>query len=628
MKMITKVTLFIMFAIIMIGEIKAQPEAPVNLKASQNNWGNYVYVNLNWDIVGPMMKHESFNIYRKKGAISDSGSFQRIYSHIFYNSWIDKFVHKGETYSYYVTAVSRDGESNPSDTAEVAIDTNISKAYAYGTVKNKNTGEAIPHAGVSFVPVFGWGRTNVWTDSSGNYTAALYPGTYIILTNAEGYLPEFYNDTRYIFNAVKVTFNSGDSLNFDINLQQYQKLSKYMLSGSIKDSLGNPMKAMVELYNVTANSFHRRFYRAVTDSSGNYSVKVKEGDTLVAYAHSFNRNYFPQFYNDKESFLTADRIGISADTGNINFILVHKPVYNNGISGSVMNSDNMGVESLVLAIRLGVNEGLHRRYTAFSDSLGNYSFTNLYPGNYILLSIPEGEYIPAYFRYDGTETLHWKDADSVVVNSSGMVRDINFVVTDVPDSGEDYVNGKVTDDSGNPVAGALVFAKDDNLEIYSFGITNQEGLYKITGLIPGNYSISSSSYGYSDGNPASVSLDYSSNYSGNASFTMNSEEVTAVNKNTELNSFKLYQNYPNPFNPSTTINFVVPYQARVTLKVFNVLGSEVATLVNGEKPAGSYNVNFNAGSLASGVYFYQLKAAPSGGQAGNFVAVKKLMLIK
>ena len=621
MKMLTGTILLIMFSVIMIGEISAQPAAPVNLKAAQNNWGNYLYINLNWDVIGPVMKHESFNVYRKNGAVSDSGSFHRIYSHIMYNSWIDKFVHKGATYSYYVTAVDRDGESSPSDTAEVSLDTNVSKAYAYGTVKNSITGEVIPHAGVSFIPVFGWGMINVWTDSSGNYSTALYPGTYLILTKAKGFIPEFYQDARYIFNADRVNFNSGDSLNFDISLQPYQQLSKYMLSGSVTDSSGNPVKSMVELYNVTSNSFHKRFYRAVTDSSGNYSVKVRAGDTLVVYAHAFNKNYLPQFYNDKESFLTADRIGISADTGNINFVLAHKPIYNNGISGTVMNSDNMGVQSLVLAVRLGVKPDRHRKYTTYSDSLGNYSFSNLYPGNYILLSIPEGDYIPTFFRYDGTQTLHWKDADSVTVSSSGMVTDINFTVTNVPDSGEDFVSGRITDDSGSPVVGAIVFAKDDNQQVYSFGITNNEGMYTITGLIPGNYSVSSSLYGYSDGSPASVSLDYSSNYAGSASFTMN-EAVTGVNNNNiELSSFKLSQNYPNPFNPSTTINFVVPYQTRVTLKVYNVLGSEVATLVNGEKPAGSYNVTFNAGNLASGVYFYQL-------QAGNFIATKKLMLVK
>lgn len=85
--------------------------------------------------------------------------------------------------------------------------------------------------------------------------------------------------------------------------------------------------------------------------------------------------------------------------------------------------------------------------------------------------------------------------------------------------------------------------------------------------------------------------------------------------------FALYQNYPNPFNPSTTINFQVPVTAQVTLKVFDVLGNEVITIVNEVKQAGSYDVTFNGAGLSSGVYFYQLKAR-------NFIDTKKLTLIK
>ena len=85
--------------------------------------------------------------------------------------------------------------------------------------------------------------------------------------------------------------------------------------------------------------------------------------------------------------------------------------------------------------------------------------------------------------------------------------------------------------------------------------------------------------------------------------------------------FSLHQNYPNPFNPSTTINYQIPTAGIVSLKVYDVLGREVANLVNEEKPAGTYNITFNAGNFASGVYFYQLKA-------GNFVSTKKLVLMK
>ena len=72
--------------------------------------------------------------------------------------------------------------------------------------------------------------------------------------------------------------------------------------------------------------------------------------------------------------------------------------------------------------------------------------------------------------------------------------------------------------------------------------------------------------------------------------------------------FALLQNYPNPFNPSTSIKYQVSSISKVSLKVYDVLGNEVSTLVNEEKPAGSYEVEFNAEGLSSGIYFYKLQA--------------------
>ena len=83
----------------------------------------------------------------------------------------------------------------------------------------------------------------------------------------------------------------------------------------------------------------------------------------------------------------------------------------------------------------------------------------------------------------------------------------------------------------------------------------------------------------------------------------------------------LVQNYPNPFNPTTTIKYQIPELSFVTLKVYDVLGREVAILVNEKKSVGSYEVEFNATSLPSGVYFYRL-------QAGSFVETKKMVLMK
>lgn len=86
-------------------------------------------------------------------------------------------------------------------------------------------------------------------------------------------------------------------------------------------------------------------------------------------------------------------------------------------------------------------------------------------------------------------------------------------------------------------------------------------------------------------------------------------------------SFALEQNYPNPFNPTTTINFSMPEASRVTVKVYNVMGQLVSTLVNREMNAGRHSVNFDASRLASGVYLYRI-------QAGSFTATRKMNLIK
>jgi hypothetical protein len=93
-------------------------------------------------------------------------------------------------------------------------------------------------------------------------------------------------------------------------------------------------------------------------------------------------------------------------------------------------------------------------------------------------------------------------------------------------------------------------------------------------------------------------------------------------RNTDIpKEFSLLQNYPNPFNPTTKISWQSPVGSWQTLKVYDVMGREVATLVNEYKPAGSYEVEFNAISLPSGVYFYRL-------QAGSFVETKKMILLR
>ncbi len=103
--------------------------------------------------------------------------------------------------------------------------------------------------------------------------------------------------------------------------------------------------------------------------------------------------------------------------------------------------------------------------------------------------------------------------------------------------------------------------------------------------------------------------------------SFNFTPVSVKNDNQVVNNFSLEQNYPNPFNPTTKISYTLPEKSNVELKIYNMLGQEVTTLVNGEQEVGSHSVDFNASNLASGLYIYKI-------QAGNFTQSKKMMLLK
>ncbi|MCL4278999.1 MAG: T9SS type A sorting domain-containing protein [Ignavibacteriaceae bacterium] len=112
--------------------------------------------------------------------------------------------------------------------------------------------------------------------------------------------------------------------------------------------------------------------------------------------------------------------------------------------------------------------------------------------------------------------------------------------------------------------------------------------------------------------------------SNNTRWLYDSFEFQVLSNDDEIlaNNFTLEQNYPNPFNPSTKITYSLAERSDVSLKVYDVLGKEVASLVNNTtQEAGKYDVTFDAGKLASGLYIYTLNA-------GNFTSSKKMMLLK
>ena len=181
-------------------------------------------------------------------------------------------------------------------------------------------------------------------------------------------------------------------------------------------------------------------------------------------------------------------------------------------------------------------------------------------------------------------------------------------------------------------------------KVVAFIWTEQSGMKDLNSLYAnqiGTGKILNRALAISDDGRYIVGYGYIDSLNRYEGFLLDTESSTGINEIVEIpKEFYLYQNYPNPFNPSTKIRFVIPipinrernledfslqasrnYNTLVTLKVYDVLGNEVSTLVNEYKPAGSYEVEFNGNNLASGIYFYQLKA-------DNFLEAKKMMLLK
>ncbi|MDH3269676.1 MAG: T9SS type A sorting domain-containing protein, partial [Ignavibacteria bacterium] len=179
--------------------------------------------------------------------------------------------------------------------------------------------------------------------------------------------------------------------------------------------------------------------------------------------------------------------------------------------------------------------------------------------------------------------------------------------------------------NGNKVTLNWSTASELNNKGFEIQRSSQGSEFETIGFTPGyGTTTETNNYSFVDANIATGTYSYrlkQIDFDGTFSFSKQVYvDVTAPAQ------FQLSQNYPNPFNPSTSIDFSLTVDSKVSLKVFNVLGQEVASLLNGTLTAGSHQVNFDASALNSGVYLYRIETTGSNGT--NFINVKKMILTK
>lgn len=462
----------------------------------------------------------------------------------------------------------------------------------------------------------------------GTFEAKVIAGQYILQASAKGYVSEFYDNTTDPTKATKLTINAKDTLKVSIGLAKYVPPTYYSVSGKVTDTAGNAVRASIKYFVMNNKAIPREHRGVATDKNGNYVIsKVQENDTIVVFAEpSKGSSVLPEYYLDKKELSEATRIAVTANLTGIDFKLDPKPVYNNSISGKVSSTADEVLLAHVVLYNLNDKSPKGMKRSVFTDTVtGEYKFTNINPGKYIALAIPERGYIPSFYKADGTITMKWKLADTLVVGESTALSTINFKLVAGKDTGFAKITGKIKGNLSNSgkANGAVVYAYDLAGNVSGVALVNEKGSFSMTGLLPGSYTVEVDKFGYTSSSVQATAVDYNTAFNTSANLDLIEQSVTAVESNNVIiaKNYQLYQNYPNPFNPTTNIKFELPQSGNIKIVVYNVIGKEIATLVNDYRTAGVYNVTFDASKLSSGVYFYKILT-------NGFTATKKMVLMK
>jgi len=272
-----------------------------------------------------------------------------------------------------------------------------------------------------------------------------------------------------------------------------------------------------------------------------------------------------------------------------------------------------------------------RLYTTYqsSQSASGKGFYLLFAENQVFAdTILIADLPPEYVTRNSSQVVTKGNGDIAMLYAEGDVRNDTVICDIFMKQGNIYqiipveLTSFAASVNENDIQLNWITATETNnqgFEILRF-TQSEKNSWETIGFVPGfGTSTEPHSYSFIDENPSKGIYQYrlkQIDFDGKINYS----EIVEVEINS-LEQFVLEQNYPNPFNPSTKIKYSIPASGIVSIKVFDVLGNEVESLVNEEKPAGSHEVIFSAGSYTSGVYFYKL-------QAGGIVEIKKMVILK
>lgn len=501
-----------------------------------------------------------------------------------------------------------------------------------GTVKNEN-GESIKTGTVrAWLITDNNKETPVYKASieRGFYTLKLNEGKYILDVDGELFYHEWYQDADEMADATRIEIKCKDELTINFVVESKPEPKYYLVSGTVlSESDNKPVYAKVEfipveLYKNTGK--YESFY-AKTRDNGEYEIKLPDKWTYKARAIPLTDGYAEQYYEGVSSIFEADMIELTGNLEGINFKLKKLNTYQNGLTGKmVADASGNFIRGLVTAYLVSASDGNEYKFSkvAETDAEGKFKFTNLIPGDYVLMSVPfSNSYVPGYYKKNSIAALKWKDATKITVGNSMLdevftirhklrngYKGIIIVKGNVVDITSQFGKGTDNKQNAKPVAGAFVYVVDENGNISDFTFSNSNGSYQISELGVGKYTIFVDKLGY-----GSYSRDLNTNYSANYNISVDlpiaKEEPASVDDNAPVTGLSLY---PMPANDFINVEFISE-AGFITIGIFDLLGNQVLSQTSDLEP-GVNKIKLPVNYLSTGIYMIKFE------NSGKFTTTK------
>jgi type IV secretory pathway protease TraF len=465
------------------------------------------------------------------------------------------------------------------------------------------------------------------TNDKGEYVIENVPtGKFRVHAEARGYLVEYWQESPNIEGSTPVEVpESGAVENINFTLGKGGAISGTVFAATETDPapLGG---AVVQVWAKDRNAV---IARAKTERDGKYRIEGLRSGEYIVFASA--EGFHGLFYDGKESRDQADPVKVEApdETGDLNFVLKKIETRGGTIAGVVVSeADNTPIpHALVLAIPLNISNVPIPALLGIADNFGHYKLAGLPPGKYVVIAGA-----PRFLWEFYKEAKTFADAEIIVLAQGTVREDVDFTLTPAQ-RGPYHIAGRVRLLRQNRGAENAIVQAIEEGTVVATAVTNADGSFTLDEMPAGEYKLFASTAfgaGYFGGTNEESATPVAVGNGQNAGSVEMSIADTPTGVDESSNQvpaeFALEQNYPNPFNPETSVKYQLPVRTNVSLRIYNALGQEVRTLVNGLQDAGFYTAQWdgkdNEGRrLSTGIYLVRL-------EAGDFTMIRKMAMVK